>query len=639
MSEIRPLDDDEIIRILEDLIERSDLGAELSANRKAALDYYYCRPRGDEVAGRSQVQSGDVADMVEAILAQMLPSFTGDRICEFEPDGPNDEPQARLETDATNRMLMESSRGYVELHAALKDALLLKGGIIKGWVEEERQGRKKVRRLRLKAIDPTCFGVGPDQDSPILSETAFCWELKAYSRGELREMGFSEDQINQIPNRDTGAGNQQDRNIRSMQASQGPDVRAGWATEMVDVYEVHAELDCQGTGEAELYRFLMGGKVLLLKEPVDFVPYAAGAAWLEAHQFWGLSVYDKVKHVQDVKTAVMRQGVDNLLNCNFPRTLVNDRVNLDDYVTPRSGGAIRIDGAGPVMDAAMPVPPIDTSAGSMGFLQYMNQVRAERAGASLDLQQSTNQIMKSQAGADNIGTILGNAEMVAAMVARNLAETLVRSAFMLVHRLLRTDFAQPMTLRYADQWVTVDPRQWKPRDRVNIKAGLSPSERRNKAGNLQQIMQGILGLAQMGMDGVLVSPENLYNAFLDWAAASEVDAPEKYITNPSGQKSMQAAQAKSQQAGQQQQMMVQLEQQKAQLEGMKLQVDKANKDAELAYKYWSDRLSAEVEEAKLIGTATADLNRIELEGRFAAAQSERDRAGDGSGNGTGRGAA
>ena len=53
-------------------------GGELAEVRKLALDRYYGRPRGDEVAGRSIVQSSDVADMVEAVIAQMLPGFSGD---------------------------------------------------------------------------------------------------------------------------------------------------------------------------------------------------------------------------------------------------------------------------------------------------------------------------------------------------------------------------------------------------------------------------------------------------------------------------------------------------------------------------------------------------------------------------------
>lgn len=621
----KKLDDAEIVRILEDMLERSDSGQALADNREAALNYFYCRPRGDEVAGRSQVQSADVADMHSALMAGILPSFTGDRICEFEPDGPGDDAQARLETDATNRALMESDRGYVQLHAALSDALLLKAGIIKGWVDEERGYKgKKVRRLRIEAVDPTCFGVSPDQQSPILTDCKFCWELKVYTRGELKALGFDVEKISEIPSRETQGTT--DANARSRKRLLMPEVNAGWATEQVDIHEIHAELDCEGTGEAELYRFLKGHKTLLLKEPAEFLPYASGAAWLEPHSFWGLSVYDKVKSVQDIKTAVMRQAIDNLTNCNFSRVIVNERVNVDDLLAPRAGGVVRVDSSAPVQDCAMPLPPIDTSAGSQSLLALMDKVRSERAGASLDLQHTDSQILKSQAGADNIGTILGNAEMQAGMVARNLAETLIRSTFMLVHRLLRTDYGQPLNLRLADTWVTQDPSKWPPRDRVNIKAGLSPAERKQKAGNLAAIMQGQVQMAQMGMDGVLVGPDNLYSAFMDWAAASEIDAPEKYITNPDSEKGKQAGAMKTQQAQGMQQMQAQMAQQQQQLEAMKLQLDKAKSDNELKFKYWEARLNAETKEAELIGTATADLNRVEAEGRNEAARAERERA-------------
>jgi len=35
---------------------------------------------------------------------------------------------ARLETDATNKVMMESSRGFVVFYEAIKNALLLKNG-------------------------------------------------------------------------------------------------------------------------------------------------------------------------------------------------------------------------------------------------------------------------------------------------------------------------------------------------------------------------------------------------------------------------------------------------------------------------------------------------------------------------------
>ena len=62
--------DDELKSLLE--AEQSSaigyLGGDLSDARKKAMDYYMGQPFGNEVKGRSQVVSTDVADTIEWML-------------------------------------------------------------------------------------------------------------------------------------------------------------------------------------------------------------------------------------------------------------------------------------------------------------------------------------------------------------------------------------------------------------------------------------------------------------------------------------------------------------------------------------------------------------------------------------------
>jgi hypothetical protein len=166
--------------------------------------------------------------------------------------------------------------------------------------------------------------------------------------------------------------------------------------------------------------------------------------------------------------------------------------------------------------------------------------------------------------------------------------------------------------------VTVDPGTWRERDRINIKAGLSPGERRRKASALAQVVSHQLTLMQAGLDGVLVNLPNVYASMRDWCAASGIDAGERYFTDPSGQSATQASQQKLQQGQQAQQMQQQLAMAQLKLEDQKQQLDKYKADKELEFKYWSESLGAEVEEAKIVGGATADLQLAELAGRQRA---------------------
>jgi hypothetical protein len=136
---------------------------------------------------------------------------------------------------------------------------------------------------------------------------------------------------------------------------------------------------------------------------------------------------------------------------------------------------------------------------------------------------------------------------------------------------------------------------------------------------MTQVLQYQLQALQMGMDGVLVTQKNLYSGLLDWMSAMDLDAGEKYFTDPASQTAIQGSQSKVMQGQQQQQMQMQMMQMQMQLEQAKLQLDKYKTDQDIALKQWTERLHAEIEEAKLIGTATADLQRVELEGRMRAA--------------------
>jgi len=611
------MDDKALVGLLRRQLKAAQDNGPDPAQLKKAVDYYYGRPRGDEVPGRSQVQSLDVADMIHAVMAQILPSFTQDTICQFEPDGPEDDALARLESDAVNRVIMESSRGYAVLYQAIKDALLLKNGVVKAWLDDTGD----YRRIRVAPIDPLKFVVGANQDSVLLEDYGgFCAEQKSYTRGELVDMGLDKDQVGRIS---AGADLDADgmaTNARGRQGQEPDRADAGWANEVVTVWECYSELPEGEDGTtAVLHRCLIGGQELLLKERADYLPYAAGTGVIEPHKFWGLSVYDRLKTVQDAKTAIQRQWLDNLANCNNTRAVVNDRINLSDFTDTRPGGAVRMDGSGPVQEAIMPLAVMDAGPAAMSFLQYMDQVRADRGGAALQMANAEAQLTGAAVGSQGVDRIYSVQEAMAGMIARTLAETLLRSLFLLVHRLLRTELAEPLTLRLADQWVQVDPTQWKPRDRVNIKSGLSPGEKARKQAALSQVIQYQWAVLQAGQDGTMVTLPNLYNAYLDWASANDLDAGEKYFTDPRSRTSQAAAEQKGQQAQQQQQMQTQMQQALLQIEQAKIELDKYKADLDARIKLIDIRVGAETEEAKIVGSATLELQRVQAQADAAAA--------------------
>lgn len=657
------MDDDQLASILTKRITAAKEQGLSQQDRRLALDYYLTRPRGDEMPGRSTVQSGDVADMIEATLAAVLPSFTGDQVCEFEPDSEGDENQARLESDAVNKVMMEASRGFVVFYEAIKDALTLRNGIIKVWAEEqvseergyyknltanqrsglemsgqtiedEQEGRstaiKKTKKMRvkMKAVDPINFYVDDDADCVLLDEVRGVYERKVLTRGECLAMDLDPVLIANLPTY-WGASSVTD-NIRRNRGLRVHPVPSGEASELVEIFESYVRIDVNEDGEAELLRTFSAVNVLLKKEPADGVCYATGTAYIQPHRWTGLSMFDKLKGVQDVKTATLRQYVDNNAVGNNQRLAINaDTVSLDDALNSRPGGLIRVHGL--PAEHLMPLVSPDIGASAQGLLSYMDKVRSERAGAQLETQSGEPGLLSSQIGAQNVADVMTNTQLQGALIARTLAETLVRSAFMLVHKLLRTTVLDPITLRMADQWVRVDPSQWRRRERVNIKTGLSPMERKKKADTLQAVVAYQMQLLQAGLDGVMVSMPNIYSAMRDWCLSLGIEGGEKYFTDPSGQASAQAIQQKVQN---QQQAQAQAEQKQAhemqmamdlaaaqlQLEKQKLELDKYKADEKNQFEYWKETLNAQVKEAEFTSSTYVQLQLAdtEAEGRRRA---------------------
>lgn len=63
----------------------------------------------------------------------------------------------------------------------------------------------------------------------------------------------------------------------------------------------------------------------------------------EPFKFFGQDLFDDTKDVQDVKTTLERQGLDNVYKTNNTRLVVNENtVNLDDVLLSAPGAPIRV---------------------------------------------------------------------------------------------------------------------------------------------------------------------------------------------------------------------------------------------------------------------------------------------------------
>ena len=151
MAKGKPLDDYKISGILGDHIKNSYgyYDSELTDSRRKANEYYFGEGFGNEVEGRSQVVSTDVADTIESILPPLLRIFTSsDNIVRVEPVSEEDVKIAEQATDYLNHIFNKDNDGFTTLYTMFKDALLMKNGIVKVyWDDSEKVERETYHKL------------------------------------------------------------------------------------------------------------------------------------------------------------------------------------------------------------------------------------------------------------------------------------------------------------------------------------------------------------------------------------------------------------------------------------------------------------------------------------------------------------
>ena len=199
-------------------------------------------------------------------------------------------------------------------------------------------------------------------------------------------------------------------------------------------------------------------------------------------------------------------------------------------------------------------------------------------------------------------------EKQAAWYCKNLANTLLKNTFILAHRVLREEIAEPIQAKIRGEWQEVNPAMWAPRRRARVVVGMSDSEKRQRVAGLSQVLGKLEEWVQSGYEGIMTDRERVYNAAVDWMRAAELtDHPEEYLINPMSPQAQQAAQQAAQQEAQQQaemeakqaQMIQQQNQQLQETELIKQAGENERQERDLAFKYFDTQVDAEIKEADL----------------------------------------
>ncbi len=629
----------------------------LDVERAQAMDYYHGRPIGNEMPDRSQVVSQDVRDVIEWIKPQILRMFLDtDALVRFAPRNPQDEPQAEQESDVVNYILMDQNNGAMVLHDMLMDALLLKNGYVKVWWDYERhEETEKYTGLTEDALTYTIQQIEQEGDEaqivakqqkdgvaqmpdgslqPVVTYDVTIQRMhkegRVYAecvapedilvsprtRGNLQESPFvahklkltrSELKERYKPDDEEGSTDSDVWNIQSIARSDTIDELSGRddtidkSMQEVDVLECYMRVDDDGDGFAELRKIVRAGSRIITNEGVPEVPFAYAVPVRMPHRHLGISLFDLLKDVQDIKTTLIRQTLDNTYLVNNGRVVVNGNVNIQDLLVSRPAGVVRTTGS-PTQDVA----PLDTQpmAGMLlPVVEYVDSITSQRTGISpstqgLDPDTLTGSTAQAYNNAMNAAT--GKVELMARLFSEG-----VRQMAILAHGCFVRNQDKPLTLKLRNQWVPVDPTTWRQRFDCTVNVGLGTGSRQQMRSNLMLMGQMQQAAAQAG----IVQPPNVYALVSQMAKALGFKNPEDFFTDPSSPQFQQMQAQKQQQPAdpkvQAAQITQQGQMQRAQLDA---QANLAEIAAQTQMHERELQLKAQIE----AGKASADLQKATL---------------------------
>jgi hypothetical protein len=597
------------------------LETETTEQRREALQAYLRQPYGNEVEGKSQIVTGEVAEAVDGSLPSLVRIFSAsDEVVRFEPRGPNDEAGAKQATEYVNWVFNRDNEGVIILHDWFKDALLQKVGVVKAyWEDKEDVIKEKYRdltedELAMLMSDGTMEIVEQDtqefdQMTPmgpvkvkihavtvskkqktgrvvvenvppeefLISKKArriegspFVAHRKLMVRSDLIAMGFDADIVDGLPSSDSLTYTPE-RLVRFSNGEQ-PDDSTSMDDSMqsVEVFECYLRADMDDDGIAELRQVFYAGNEILSNEECDYVPFHSICPIPIPHKFFGQSLADRTTDIQLQKTTITRQILDNLYLTNNARvTAVDGQVNLDDLLTATAGGVVRIKTQGAVQP--LQVQPVAGQAFPM--LQYLDSVAQKRTGVT-DASQGLDPAILQNVTAAAVASMQAAGAGKVELIARIFAETGVKSLFKGILHLLCKYQDKPRIVRMRGNYVAFDPREWTNQYDVDINVGLGAGNRQEQMAMLQMVLQKqeqVLG--QMGPSNPLVSIGQYRNTlgrmveaagFKDSAEFYKAIPPEldQQLSNPQPQAPQmtpeaQAAMAKAQADIQNQQMKAQ----------------------------------------------------------------------------------
>jgi hypothetical protein len=573
----------------------SRFGAENEEN----LSYYLAEPFGNEIPEQSQVVSTDCADVVEADMPSLARVFLGPNpVITFPPnsESENDIREAEEKTKYIDWLVRGQSHSFQTQIGWLKDSEIQKFGAVKYFIEDTKttkevsfkglteleigQAEQDLDEKDVKKIDvikqdeqdveegeePTFDitfkittrsgnkasykGVATENflitnGAESVDDADLVGDIMVKTRGELKAMEVPVNEINLIPK--TGSRTTESERMSQLR-NKDQDLKDNstndeWAAEEVEILDLYVKVDFDQDGIAERRRVVKAryADVIIENEAFDHVPYAVISSIIMAHSAIGRSRVEVTKSNQLQKSKILRESFDNLELVNHPGMIVNDdNVNIDDFLTVRSGWIGRTDGI-PQQDV-MPVVIPSVLGESLQMIQYLDFARAQTTGTlmasqGLDAEALSKETATRFEGVQDEGT--AKIELVARVIAEIGYRKLYDGMAWLV-----SQFQDSSTeIMVLGKQLTVDPTKWRFDHKAKSEVGEGAGDQQKQSNTLTGILQLQNQLKATG--SLLVDEAKIFNTLDKLVKINGLPRTDEFFNDP--EKPKELLQAKNEQ--------------------------------------------------------------------------------------------
>lgn len=583
----------ELIAALNDAINDSSVyNGELNRVNEKLLQAYDAEPVGDFKAPDtgSSIVSTDVFDVIESDMPSLMRIFTGSGdIIKFMPNTSNeaDIKEAEEKTKYINWLVKNQEDSFNIIQDWIKDAEMQKCGVVKFCVEEIEEPEtvcyenisqaeidqvlqtldgENVSKIEIEKeeneqglfdVDFTVISkrqeikiINVPQESFLITRNAksvkdaeLVGDVDLVSRGELLSMGFKRDIVEILPSTETRSKQGNLKSIRNKDDggySQEESIN-DWASELVEVFDLSVRVDFDGDGIAERRHVIMSGNTILLNEQFSLVPYALLTAVKIPHKAIGKSRSEIPYKHQRIQTVLKRGILNNIYKVNHPRHIVHSDVDLDDMLSDRIDGIIRLEDDSEVLPANAITPLVVPYIGdrALQVSQFFDSQRAKSTGGLL-ANQGLDADKISKETATRFNGVKDDSDAKIELLARNYAETGFKDLFTGLAWLASHYQDTDREIAALGKDFTINPSKWKINHTTKAMVGLGAGDNTKMVESLQGLLMLQERFIQEGF--MLTDQEKIYNTMKRIVDGLGLPNADEFLNNPNEPDSLLRAQ-------------------------------------------------------------------------------------------------